>query len=233
MARARSFNGARTERRGVPLAVLAVVALGALAIGALFGQTGSSRPASGEITGTAGPSRTSNGVPVGYPHTPAGAAQAVANYQRAFADPAILRPNVLRRRIDVVGTPDYAPTMLAANSPGERRIAAGPIGEGLAHGIQTLYAAVPIGYRVESYSPQRARILTWGFTLLGNASAVEPGAYFGLTHTELAWQGGDWKIAATRGGFGPTPKIETKGGRLGGFDVLALAKGLRSYAPTP
>jgi hypothetical protein len=172
-------------------------------------------------------------VPVGFPHTPTGAATAVAAYERSFASPAILRPGVLRERIEAVATPDYATQMLAANSSGERRIAAGPIGQGLAGGLKTLYAGVPIGYRIESYSPQRARILTWGFTLLGNASAVEPAAYFGLTHTELLWSGGQWRIAETRGGFGPTPKLGTPPGPLGGYRVMGVATQLRSYELTP
>lgn len=177
--------------------------------------------------------RTVNGVPVDFPHTPTGAALAIASYQRAFADPAILRPGVLRRRIEGVAAPGYAAAMLAANFPGERRIAAGAIGEGLRQRVPTLFGAVPIGYRVESYSPARARVLTWGFTLLGNATAVPPEAYFGLTHTDLVWRGGRWRIAATRAAFGPTPKVETPRGPVGGFDVMSLSRELRSYGVAP
>lgn len=158
---------------------------------------------------SAGAARTLAGVPVAFPRTADGAALAVASYQRAFASTAILRPAVLRSRIEVVATPDYAPTMLAVNSPGARRLASGPIGAGVRRGLGTVYSAVPIGYRVESYRPGRARILTWGFTLLGNAASVEPAAYFGVTHTEVVWLDGRWRIAETRGGFGPTPKPTT------------------------
>jgi hypothetical protein len=181
----------------------------------------------------AGPARTRAGVPIDFAHSPDGAAEAVAAYQRAFASPAILRAGVLRERIEAVAMPDYVKTMLAANSPGQQRIAAGPIGQGLADGLQTLYASVPIGYRVEFYSPQRARILTWGFTLLGNASAVEPAAYFGLAHTELRWSEGQWRIAETRAGFGPTPKLATSPGPLGGYGVIDVATHLRSYELAP
>ena len=79
----------------------------------------------------------------------------------------------------------------------------------------------------------RAKVLTWGFTLLGNAASVEPEAYFGIAHTTLAWLDGDWKIASLRSGFGPTPKIETGGREVGGFDLIALARGLKSYALAP
>jgi hypothetical protein len=139
----------------------------------------------------------------------------------------------LESRIEAVATPDYAATMLAANLPGAERLAAGPIGAGVRRGVQTLYSAIPIGYRVESFAPDRARVLTWGFTLLGNASSVEPAAYFGLTHTELVWMEGRWRIAETRGGFGPTPKLATKPGPLGAYGVIDLARGLESYELAP
>ncbi len=126
-----------------------------------------------------------------------------------------------------MATPDYAATMLAANSPGaERDWRRADRGRESAHGLQTLYAAVPIGYRVESYSAERARILTWGFTLLGNASSVEPAAYFGLTHTELVWMEGRWRIAETRGGFGPTPRAgDAARDRSAATGVIDLAQG--------
>jgi hypothetical protein len=219
----------KTSRRRLALACLA-----ALLAGALLGRTTAPTPPSGRAaTPAPGATRTLAGVPVSFPDTRSGAAEAAAAYERAFADPAILRPGALRARIEAVAMPDYARAMLAANSPGERRLAAGPIGEALRHGIQTLYAAVPIGYRVESYEAGRARVLTWGFTLLGNASSVEPSAYFGLTHTDLVFSEGRWRIAATRGGFGPTPKLATPPGPLGGYRVINLARELHSYELAP
>jgi hypothetical protein len=229
-----SAGSSERERRGVPILVLVAAATVAFLVGLLLGGgSGGARGRSDQAGASVGPASWRDGVPVGFTHSPAGAAQAVASYERAFADPSVLDVGALRRRIDVVATPDFAPTMLAANAAGTRRIAGGPIGIGLGEGIATIFAAVPIGYRIEAYSPQRAKVLTWGFTLLGNASAVEPAAYFGLTWTELAWSGGDWKIAGSRGGFGPTPKLLTPRHPLEGFDVLKLARELRSYGTTP
>lgn len=214
--------------------LLALIALLALVVGLLIGRASApSDPADPTSPSSSGPTGTRAGVPVGYARTREGAAAAVASYQRAFADPAILRPDVMRRRLEVVASPDYVQTMLDANSPGRERLARGPIGQGVRHGIQTLYVGVPIGYRIESFSLRRARVLTWGFTLLGNASAVAPRAYFGLTHTDLVWMGGDWKIAGTEASFGPTPKLQTPPGPVAGYGVMRLAKELRSYAPTP
>jgi hypothetical protein len=207
--------------------VTIVSGVAALALGLVVDEA-----SGGQSPVGAGAPREIAGVQVGFPHSAEGAAQSVAADQRAFANPEILAAGVLKRRVEVVATPDYAARMLAANSPGERRIAAGPIGIGVRAELQTLYASVPIGYRVQSYSPGRARVLTWGFTLLGNADSVEPEAYFGLAKTELVWQG-RWRIGAVHSGFGPTPRIETAGREVGGYDLIALARGLKSYASAP
>ena len=209
----------------------------ALLLGGLGGRATAPSPSGrGPVVAAAQASPGSQvvaGVPVSFAETRAGAAAAIAAYQQSFASPAILRPAVMRARVRAVATADYAAKLLEVNRPGVERIAAGPIGLGISHNLRTVYTAVPIGYRVQSFSPSRARLLTWGFTLLGNASAVEPAAYFGLTHTELVRQEGTWKIAETRAGFGPTPKLATKPGPLGAYDVIDLAQELRSYALAP
>jgi hypothetical protein len=214
--------------------IAALALLGALAAGLLLGRltapTGPGRAAAPAGGGAARPRAAGQHR---FPRTRAGAAAAVAAYERSFASAAILRPGALRARIEAVATPAYARAMLAANSPGARRLAAGPIGEGIRRGAPTLYSAVPIGYRVESFGAGRARVLTWGFTLLGNAVTVPPAAYFGLTHTELRWTRGRWRIAATRGGFGPTPRLGTPPGPLGAYRVTRLTRELHSYALAP
>ena len=213
------------------LLVTAAVVLG-LALGRLSAQGGGS-PAP-LLPDSPGPTRfVSGGVGVGYAHTRAGAVAANANYQQAFADAAIMRPGELRRRIEAVATPDYAPAMIARNEPGTQRLVGGPIGAGLREGVPTAYFGTPVLYRVLSYSASRAVIRTWGFTVLGNATVAEPGAYFGTSRTELVWLGGDWKIAHTSAAFGPTPRLLTprEGGE--GFKLVDLLQGMRRYAVAP
>lgn len=214
-------------RRALPIAL-------ALGLGFLAGRaTSPSAPGAEAPSARASVPSGAAPLPAQFPRSRAGAAAAVAAYQRSFASPRILAPGRLRARIEAVAMPSYVGQMLEANSPGARGIAAGPIGEGLAEGLGTLYAAVPIGYRIESYSPTRARVLTWGFTLLGNAASVEPAAYFGLTDTDLAWAADGWRIAGTRASFGPTPKLATQPGPLGAYRVVDLASQLRSYDLAP
>lgn len=217
---------AKRENRFRRLALISAAVLAALLLGWLVGRSDSQATSSS-------PAPPLDGGEAGDARNPRGAAAAVASFQRSFASPAILRPGGLRARIEAAATPGYVAEMLAANTPGTERIAAGAIGKGLLEGTQTIYAAVPIGYRVESFSRRRARVLTWGFTLLGNASSVEPAAYFGLTHTDLVWTDDGWRIAETRGRFGPTPALGTQPEPLGSFEVVSLAAELESYEPAP
>ena len=209
---------------------IAAVALAAAALGRLSAGADEASPSA---AAPSGPSREVAGVEFGYPDTRAGAAGAAAGYQRAFADAAILRPGVLRARVAAVATPDFAPSMLAANAPGQRRLAAGPLGAGLRAGLPTLYTGVPVGYRLVSFTPRRAVVRIWGFTLIGNDASLEPRAFFGTSRTALVWSEGDWKIAETSAAFGPTPRLA--GPRQGeeGFALVGLAKELRPYASAP
>ncbi len=213
------------------LLIAAVLVLGLLA-GRLSASGDPSPPP--PDPGHPGPTRQgSGGVGVGYAHTRQGALAANANYQQAFADTAILRPGELRRRVEAVATPTYAPQMVAANAPGAKRLAAGTLGVGVREKVPTAYLGVPVSYRLVSYSPERAVIETWGFTVLGNATTAEPAAYFGTSRTALTWSEDDWKIAATRAAFGPTPRLGSprEGGE--GFEVVDVLEQMERYAVAP
>ena len=226
--------GARSRRAVLRRAAFIVAAL---ALGLLLGRA--SAPSAPSPTTERAPAtsrsgaRSESGVRLGFPETPSGAAAAIAAYQQAFAQPTILRPGVLQARIHVVATPDYAARMLAANGPGAERMAGGPIGVGLGHGIRTIYRAVPIGYKIISFADGRADVETWGLTIVGNLGAVEPSAWFGTSRTELAWEHGRWRIAEVESGFGPTPATGTRPDAASGYELLELAKGLKGYALAP
>jgi hypothetical protein len=172
-------------------------------------------------------------VGVGFSRTREGAALAAGSYQQAFADKAILAPGELRRRISAVATPRFAPVMFEANAPGTDRLARGAFGEGIRTGVQSVFFGVPVSYRLLAYSPTRAVVQTWGFTLMGNVSAVEPQAYFGLARTVLVWRKGDWKIATTRASFGPTPRLVSPRPGGEGLGLVELSEELHRYGVAP
>lgn len=215
---------------------VAVAVLLAMVVGVAVGRA--SAPSAVSVSPEAvspspGPTSKSVGVGVGFSRTRQGAILAAGSYQQAFADTAILRPGELSRRIAVVATPSFAPTMLAANERGTAQLARGQFGEGVRAGVQSVYLGVPVSYRVLSYSPSRAVIQTWGFTLLGNVDAFEPTAYFGLGRTVLVWMDGDWKIADTRASFGPTPRLGTPRPGGEGMGLVELSEELHRYGVAP
>lgn len=219
----------------VAIGVLAAVVVGALLgrISAPSGPPSSSALSPKAASPSPGPTRKKAGVGVGFSRTRKGAVLAAGSYQQAFADKAILRPKALRERIEAVATPGFGPVMLEANEPGAARLAAGAFGQGVRGGVKSAFFGVPVGYRLLSFSPSRAVVETWGFSLIGNVGAVEPTAFFGLARTELVWMGGDWKIADTRASFGPTPKLGSARPGGEGVGLVELTKELRPYGLAP
>jgi hypothetical protein len=212
------------------LALLAAVALGLL-VGRISAPDSVPSPLGAE---SRDPTREEvGGLGAGYPHTREGAILAGAHYQQALADRSVLRPAELRRRIRAIATAEFAPVMLAANQPGAARLRRGELGQGLRAGVPSAFFGVPVAYRVLSYSPRGARIQSWGFTLIGNASSVEPRAYFGLSRMELVWIGGEWRVAETRASFGPTPRPATPRHGGEGFGLIDLVREMRPYAVGP
>ena len=215
---------------------LAVGIVAAVLFGFLVGRISapaSSSSVSVEASPSPGPTSESVGVGVGFSRTRKGAAVAAASYQQAFADKAILRPGELRRRIEVVASPSYVPAMLEANRPGTERLRSSGFGEAVRAQVTSAFFGVPVAYRVLSFSPSRAVVQTWGFTLLGNLTSVEPTAFFGLARTVLTWEGGDWKIADTRASFGPTPRLASARPGGEGLGLVELTKELRRYGVAP
>lgn len=210
--------------------------LAAVVVGVLIGRA--SAPSSSAVppkaaTPSPGPTSESVGVGVGFSRTRQGAVLAAGSYQQAFADEAILHPGVLRQRIAVVATPRFAPVMLEANEPGATRLRLGAFGRGVRGGIASSYFGVPVAYRMQSFTPNRAVVQTWGFTLLGNVTSVEPIAYFGLARTVLVWMQGDWKIADTRASFGPTPRLASPRPGGEGLGLVELTQELHPYGLAP
>jgi hypothetical protein len=213
---------------------VAVGVLIAVVVGVLIGRaTAPSVVAPKAAPLTAGPTSERAGVRVGFPRTRQGAVLAAGSYQQAFTDRAILKPSVLRRRIDAVATSRFAPVMREVNEPGAWRLRVGEFGQGVRSHVASAFFGVPVAYRVLSFSRQRAVVQTWGFTLLGNVTSVEPTAYFGLARTVLAWRDDDWKIADTRASFGPTPRLVSPRPGGEGLSLVELSQELRPYALAP
>lgn len=225
-----STRDARRGRRSLVPVVIAVVTLGAFALGRMTAHPSHTRDAG---SNPAGPRRAVNGVPVGFAHSREGAVAALLNYGAALGDPRVMLDARRRTQVlAVIATSTYASTFRRGASAFEeaRR---GPLGRGLAAGAQTAYLASPIAYRVVSYTPDRAVVEGWGVAVVGNDQAVKPQAAWATTLTTARWQRGDWRIDAVRSTDGPTPALAPGQRPSSPGDFLARLSGLRGVRHAP
>lgn len=190
---------------GAVLAAAALIALVAVFfIGRASAGGGQATPPTAPGSADPGPTRTDNGVPVGYAHTRAGVVAATLNYGAVLAGPRFLKAAQRRAALAVLGTAAYARTVERSSAPALRELERGPLGQGLRQGHPTLYEGAPLGYRVQQYTGDRAVVQVWGLALVGNTVAIRPQAAFQTTTSTLVWQNGDWKLAAGNNRDGPT-----------------------------
>ncbi|MGW7103396.1 hypothetical protein [Streptomyces sp. NPDC054838] len=163
-------------------------------------------------TGTQPVDTKTNGIPRGFAHTEQGAQSAAANYTVALGSDAMLKRDLRHAIMDTVYTP-----AAAAARKGTQDTAYSPAllaGLGLdadgnpPQGSTFVTRAVPIGTRVESYSPTNAKVAVWYTGLLGMSGpkSTDPVRTTWKTWTfELTWAGEDWKVNADTQQDGPAP----------------------------
>jgi hypothetical protein len=70
------------------------------------------------------------------------------------------------------------------------------------------FVMAPLATRVDSYSPGRAVVRVWLVRVLSADGVAVPQSGWQTLRFELAWHGGDWRIADTAEVEGPTPQLE-------------------------
>jgi hypothetical protein len=218
---------------------LAIVALAALVVAGVLGRltaptagtplSRDSRPVGSSPS--APDTRTVAGVPVGYSRTRGGAVAAMAAYGHALADPRVQLDD--RRRAAVVatvGTDRYAHTV----SEGSRAFAAlraGPVGQALRPGARAVFIAIPVAYRVMSFSPSKAVIRSWSVAIAASDTGIEPHAGWDTTTTTALWKHGDWKVDRVTSQPGPVPA--STDGASTAVSFIDRLRGMRAlrYAP--
>lgn len=166
-------------------------------------------PAAQRAAGVPGPSRIVDGVGVGYPHTQAGAVAALLADGQTLGDPRVLlNPSRRTQVLSLIATTRYAAQFSGAGgealAQAERETA---LGRGLASGAQTVYLAVPVAYRVVSYSPARITVVGYGVSVAANDQGLSPRATWATSTTTAVWQGGDWRVDSASSSDGPAPGL--------------------------
>lgn len=153
----------------------------------------------------------SAGVPVGYPHSTAGAEAAAANYVAAYGSEAMFSPTARAEIVKAIVARSDQKELTGAleESFGLAGQAYGLDSSGLpAKGLDLVARTVPVGVTVQSYSSTQAVVDVWAVTiigLVGEGSTRPISEAWNTATVTLRWADGDWKWVSVTQRDGPTP----------------------------
>jgi hypothetical protein len=157
-----------------------------------------------------GPRKIVSGVPVGYLHNQQGAVAAAANYARVLSSTLILDRPKRRAAIEALAAPE---TLARQQRAFDQAVASLSKGLGVADGATqdgtVLLRAIPVGWRLEEYTGERATVAIWITSVLGALGGPPDGVpvreAWGTTRVKLRWVDGDWKQLQSTTTDGPVP----------------------------
>lgn len=198
------------------------------------GGTGASPGASPSDTATTATSPYTEGlasgiaddIPVGYPHSTAGAEAAAANYVVAFNSADMVSRSVRNRLVNAIADPAIASTLQGQFDAAYAQIETtyGLSGSGAAPAGQTFVErAAPVGVSLVSDNGASATVSVWVVTLAGLAGTNSQHAVsedWATVTVTLSWTHGDWKWFSFQSAEGPAP--------LGGLQTPAAGSTLQA-----
>ncbi|WP_230204972.1 hypothetical protein [Parafrankia elaeagni] len=155
-----------------------------------------------------GPTRVNEfGVPVGYPHTEAGAISACGNYFTAYNNVTNRAEDRIRGFFGSISDQTSVETLASGILQVDEENAA-TLGVTSIQDPQVNFDARPLGYQIQSSSESDATIFVWGAISLGVYDSVDPirqaQVRWGSEICQVRWQEDDWKlIDADDGPDGP------------------------------
>ena len=177
------MNGRARIPRPIRIAALLALAAALFALGLILGRA-------------SGPT---GGAPPPAPPAPApsrqGAVRAYLAQQAALGDPRLWRAPPRRREAELAALLASPALRRSISASIEASVyGASPLGQALRSGRSVLARTAPLGYRVLSYSPRRARIEAWIVSVLGGRG-VPLDLRLARYRGEERWSAGAWRLA--------------------------------------
>ncbi|RSS62802.1 hypothetical protein [Streptomyces sp. WAC06614] len=177
-------------------------------------STSDKAPASGptDATGTRPVDGKNGQIPKGFAQNEQGAQSAAANFAVALGSDGMFKKDTRHALVDGIYTQDAAARL---KGPQDQAYSAPFLGKlGLdangnpPQGSVFVTRAVPVGTRIDSFSPTNAKVSVWYTALIGMSGpqSTDPVRTTWKTWTfDLVWAGGDWKVAGDSQQDGPAP----------------------------
>jgi hypothetical protein len=81
--------------------------------------------------------------------------------------------------------------------------------------------SVPVGYRVERFSPRAATVAIWYVGIVGSGATVEPQQSWQTQIVSLVWEQRGWRVSAFESSAGPTPPLSSAEAAQPSVDLFA------------
>ncbi|WP_327263211.1 hypothetical protein OG444_18375 [Streptomyces sp. NBC_01232] len=209
----------RTSRSLITVVGVVVLLIAAIAF-ANSGPDTPSDPASDKpptdsstaATGTNPVTGKSAGIPKGFAHDEQGAQSAAANFAVALGSDGMFKKNTRHALVDGIYAPEVAARLKGPQDEAYSADFLAKLGldaNGNApQGSTFVTRTVPIGTRVESYTPAGAKVAVWYTGLIGMSGpkSTDPVRTLWKTWTfELSWIGDSWRVVDDTQQDGPAP----------------------------
>lgn len=231
-------NGDRRRRRVQAIGLVLAAFLTGLAAGDQFsGQKGpagdgvSSARACGAVPAATGgrplpgPTIHTDGAPGGFARTEQGAVEAAAAFVttgQALLDMDPLAAEEAVRSMAASATADTQVEETLAGLAAVRGTLApgtGPI----------VFRQSPISWRVDGFTPVRARVAIWGVGVLSREGIAPPQAGWTTSTFDLVWERGDWRIWAETVTPGPAPLLDDSAAPATSGQLAAALRGFTDF----
>jgi hypothetical protein len=195
-------------------------------------------PAEAAASSRVGPRRFESGVGVGYAHSSQGAVAAAANYTRVLSSDLILDTSSRRAAIDALAAPEARSRLQKTFDQAVVPLRQGlGVGDDASGSAQVLLRATPVGWRVDSYDSETAKVAIWVTSVGGSIGGTVPAPIregWGTTTVTLRWVDGDWKQVASTTTDGPVPIADVAPPTAAG-ELVSKANEFKefTYAPGP
>jgi hypothetical protein len=209
-----SLSTAGGPRHGSHVLLVAAGAAALFAIGIVIGTRIASpeHPSVRVVTERAAPTSAAQapGRPANAPsaHTRAGAVAAAARSITAFAGDVLLEPSRLRTLVVLMTSSASRAQLIEAFEEASAQTRAKLAADTVPRPVIVL-RAVPVGYRIEQYSQEAARVAVWYVGVVGSGATVQPQQSWRTQTVTLVWEDRVWKVSSFESSAGPTPPLST------------------------
>jgi hypothetical protein len=144
--------------------------------------------------------------PAGVARTAAGAAAAAAVAVSSLDGAVLLDRSRLRALVSSLATDAARPRLIEAYEQAALSVRA-RLGVGSVPPPVVFVRAIPIGYRVDAFTPKEVTVSVWRVGIVGSGATVPPQQSWRTEIVSLVWEHARWRIAGFASEPGPTPPL--------------------------